>query len=271
MSHPNTLNLNQIRALVIDGDGVLWQDKEALPGLLEFFDLLRQRAIRFVLATNNATKTPDQFVQKLAGFGVTIGPENVLTSSLATAAYLRREYQPGTKIFVVGQEGLRQAMRDAGFEIMDNADQDVDIVVAGADFTLTYEKVKYATFLIRRGARFIGTNGDLTFPTPDGLAPGAGSILALLEAATGVKPPTIGKPARLMYDIALETMGVTPAETAMLGDRLDTDIVGGQQAGLKTIMVLTGVDTEETCREKNIWPDAIFTGIDQLAEVWRAA
>lgn len=265
----NNLYLKNINALVIDGDGVLWSDKDPLPGLSEFFGFLEAQSLPYMLMTNNATKTNDQFVKKLAGFGVTIQPEAVLTSSIATAAYLKREYPPGTKVYVVGQEGLRVAMQQAGYILLEDSSEPADVVVAGADFTLTYDKLKHATFLIRRGARFIGTNGDLTFPTPEGLAPGAGSILALLEAATGVKPPTIGKPAPLMFDIALEKMGTTAAETAMIGDRLDTDILGAQQAGLKTIMVTTGVDNEETCREKNIWPDIIFSGIAELTQVWQ--
>ncbi len=265
----NNLDLKNINALVIDGDGVLWSDKDPLPGLTEFFGFLQKRELPYMLVTNNATKTNDQFVQKLAGFGVTIQPENVLTSSIATAAYMKKEYPPGSKVYVVGQEGLRVAMSEAGYIIQDDASQPVDVVVAGADFTLTYEKLKYAALLIRRGAHFIGTNGDLTFPTPDGLAPGAGSILALLEAATGVKPPTIGKPAPMMFNIALEKMSVTAAETAMIGDRLDTDILGAQRAGLKTIMVTTGVDSKETCQEKDIWPNVIFSGIAELTKIWQ--
>ncbi|HEX9925487.1 MAG TPA: HAD hydrolase-like protein, partial [Anaerolineae bacterium] len=121
--------------------------------------------------------------------------------------------------------------------------------------------------LIRRGARFVGSNGDLTFPSEEGLTPGAGAILAALEAATGVAPIVIGKPERLMFDIAVQKLGSRPEQTAMLGDRLETDILGGQRAGLKTILVTTGVDTAETIPQKGIYPDAVFSGIQELTQV----
>jgi len=269
MSH--AFNLKEIYGLVIDMDGVLWRGDSPLPGLIDFFDFIHQRSLSFMLATNNATKTPEQYLRKLAGFGVTsVKRENILTSSLATAAYLKREYQPGSKVYVVGQDGLREAMREAGFMVLEDNSQPADIVVAGADFTLTYEKLKNAALLIRGGAHFIGTNGDLTFPSEEGLAPGAGSILAAIEAATGVKPPTVGKPAPLMFDIALEKMGIRPEHSAMLGDRLETDILGGQRAGLKTILVETGVDNKASVEQKGIQPDAIFSGIAELVQVWQS-
>lgn len=267
----NNLNLTEIRALIIDMDGVLWRGNTPLPGLIDFFDFLQNRAMPFMLATNNASKTPEQYLEKFANFGVTIKRENILTSSLATAAYLTQEFEPGATVYVVGQSGLHQAMREAGFNLVDDARQGADVVVAGIDFTLTYEKLKYAALLIRRGARFIGSNGDLTFPAEEGFVPGAGSILAAIQAATGVAPTIIGKPERLMFDIAVKKMGSRPEQTAMLGDRLETDILGGQRAGLKTILVTTGVDNEASIPQKGIRPDAIFSGIDELAKVWQQA
>jgi 4-nitrophenyl phosphatase len=183
---------------------------------------------------------------------------------------LKQEFKNGATVYVVGQEGLREAMREAGFTILDDSSQPVDAVVAGIDFTLTYEKLKHAVLLIQRGARFIGTNGDLTFPMENGFAPGAGSILAAIQAATGVSPITIGKPERFMFDLAVQKMGSTPEHTAMLGDRLETDILGGQRAGLKTIMVLTGVDNENSIAQKGVQPDVIFRGIDELVQRWTA-
>jgi 4-nitrophenyl phosphatase len=269
MMNYNKLDLNDIQALVIDMDGVLWRGNTALPGLKEFFDFLQSGSISFMLATNNASKTPDQYLRKLANFGVTVEREYILTSSLATAAYLRQEFQSGTTVYVVGQEGLREAMREAGFTLLNDSSQPADVVVAGIDFTLTYEKLQHAALLIQGGARFIGTNGDLTFPIEGGFAPGAGSILAAIQAATGVEPVTIGKPERFMFDISMQKMDTTPAHTAMLGDRLETDILGGQQAGLKTIMVLTGVDDEDAIVQKGVQPDVIFSGIDELVQYWQ--
>lgn len=264
----NMFQLKDIQALIIDMDGVLWLDNTPLPGLNAFFDFLHQRAIPYILATNNASKTPQQYVNKLANFGVTIKPENVLTSPLATAAYLQQEFPAGAKVYVVGQEGLLEAMSQAGFSVVDNLSQPAEVVVSGADFTLTYDKLKYATLHIQRGARFVGTNGDVTFPAAEGAWPGAGAILAAIQAATGVTPTIIGKPQRLMFDIAVGKMGSDPAHTAMLGDRLETDILGGQRAGVKTILVTTGIDNETSSQLKRIYPDAIFSGLEALVEQW---
>ncbi|MFN8457378.1 MAG: HAD-IIA family hydrolase [Anaerolineae bacterium] len=265
------LNLNDIHALIIDMDGVLWLDNTPLPGLIPLFDLLHRRNISYMLATNNASKTANQYAQKMAKFGVAIQLDRVLTSPLATAHYLKTRFGAGAKVYVVGQEGLIEPMQEAGFTILTDLSQTADVVVAGVDFTLTYDKLKYATLHIQRGAQFVGTNGDVTFPAEEGAWPGAGSILAAIAAATGVKPTTIGKPERLMFDIAVAKMGSQPAQTAMLGDRLETDILGGQRAGLKTILVTTGIDNEATIAEKHIQPDAIFSGIAELATVWGKA
>lgn len=263
------MNLNDINALIVDMDGVLWRGDSALPGLHKFFGFLTEKSLPFMLATNNASKTVSQYQQKFAGLGVKIQPENVMTSSLATAAHLEDEIEPGSKVYVVGQDGLIDAIRQAGFVIVDDASQPVEAVAAGIDFNLTYEKLKNATLLIRRGARFVGSNGDLTFPSEEGLYPGTGSILAALAAATGVKPTVVGKPEPLMFEIAVRRMKSDPANTAMIGDRLETDILGAQRAGLKTILVTTGIDNQDSIAEKEIQPDAVFSGIDELVDVWQ--
>ncbi len=265
----NKLNLNDIQALLIDMDGVLWRGNTPLPGLVNFFDFLRNRSISFMLATNNASQTPAQYVQKLANFGVTIEPRHIMTSSLATAIYLKAEFKDGGTVYPVSQEGLHEAMREAGFTILHDSSQPADVVVAGIDFNLTYETLKHAVLLIQGGARFIGTNGDVTYPSEEGLAPGAGSILAAIQAATGVSPTIIGKPERHMFDIAVQKLGSEPHHTAMLGDRLETDILGGQRAGLKTIMVTTGVDNEDSIAQKGIQPDAVFSGLEELVRAWQ--
>jgi 4-nitrophenyl phosphatase len=264
------IDFTNLKAAIIDMDGVLWRGNTPLPGLARFFDFLHHRAISFILATNNASKTVDQYQAKLANFGVAIKPENVMTSSLATAAYLE-ELLPGRgRVYVVGQEGLRQAVRQAGFTVVADHSQPVEAVVAGIDFELTYDKLKSATLLIRRGARFVATNSDLTFPSEEGMYPGAGSILAAIEAATGVKPVSIGKPEPLMFQIAMRKMGSQPAETVMIGDRLETDILGAQRVNINTIMVTTGVDNEETISQKEIYPDLVLPGLEELVEIWQS-
>jgi 4-nitrophenyl phosphatase len=261
-------NFNTVKALIIDMDGVLWTGSVALPGLNRFFDFLHSRSIPYTLATNNASKTVEQYRHKLAGFGVTISPEVVMTSSLATAAYLEGELPKGSRLYIVGQDGLHEAMQQAGFAVIPDHSQPVEAVVAGIDFTLTYDKLKHGALLIRQGARFIGTNGDLTFPSEEGLLPGAGSILAALEAATGVKPITIGKPEPFMLQVAMRKMGSQPGQTVMLGDRLETDILGGQRAGIRTILVTTGIDNEQTIAEKGIRPDLVLSGLEELIDRW---
>lgn len=264
----NNFNLQNIQALIIDIDGTLWRGNTPMPGLVSFFNFLQQRGISFVIVTNNSVETPTQYQQKLADFGVNIQLDTILTCALATADYLKREKEGGT-IYIIGESGLRQVMRQAGFTIIDDAARPVDAVVVGGDTGLTYDKLKHAVLLIQQGACFIGTNPDLLVPTEEGLVPEAGTTLAALQAATGVPPIVIGKPEPLLFEMAVQKMGYAPNQTAMLGDRLDTDILGGQQAGLKTILLTTGVDNEQTIHQKGIYPNAIFSGLDELTGVWQ--
>jgi len=266
-----TLDLTTLQALVIDMDGVLWRGETLLPGFHELFQFLEAHQITFMLATNNARKTPTQYLARFAKFGLTLTRDHLLTSSLATAIYLQRELPPQARVYVVGEDGLREALQEVGFTLVEDATHSVEAVVAGLDFEFSYQKLKMANLFIRQGARFIGSNGDVTFPIEGMMAPGAGSILAAIEAASGVAPTVVGKPARLMFEVAVQKMGANLQHTAMLGDRLDTDILGGQQAGLKTILVTSGVDNEASMQATGIQPDAVFSGIDELVRVWQAS
>ena len=265
----NTLNLNDLRALILDIDGTLWRGNGPLPGLKRFFDFLQQRHIGFVVVTNNTIKSPAQYRQKFAGCGVTVHLRCVLTASVATASYLSRLFGRRGSVYVIGEAGLRQAIREAGFTLLGDASRPAAAVVVGGDRKLTYDKLKHAVLLIRRGAVFVGANPDLLVPTEEGLVPEAGTTLAAIQAATGNAPTIVGKPERYLFELALAKMDSTPTQTAVLGDRLDTDIVGGQRAGLRTILVTTGIDNEQTISQKGIRPDAIFSGLDELVEVWR--
>jgi 4-nitrophenyl phosphatase len=258
--------LRSLRNLIIDMDGVLYRGDEVIAGTRELIDFLRQQGVGFVLATNNATRTPQQFVDKLARMGVQVHAEEVLTSSLATAAYLRRTAPPGTEIFVVGMDGLRSALEEAGFRLVEDG---AEFVVAGMDFAICYERLAQASLQIRAGAQFIGTNPDLTFPSERGILPGAGSLLAFLEAASGVKPTVIGKPGTAMIEQALVRMGAQPAATAMLGDRLETDILAGQRARLHTILVLSGVTDEVSLSRSEIQPALVFHDVAHLHAAWK--
>jgi 4-nitrophenyl phosphatase len=260
-----------LRAVVLDMDGTLWRGNTALPGLAEWFAFLAERHIPFVLATNNAFWSPAHYVAKLAGFGVAVPEASILTSALATSVWLRGELPAGSRVFVVGGEALREALAGAGFDIVADAETPVAAVVAGIDFDLTYAKLRDAAQLIRLGARFIGTNADKTYPTENGLAPGAGTVLAALATASGVEPEVVGKPNRPMFDAAVKQLGQPAVATLMVGDRLDTDILGASRAGLPTALVTTGVDGEGAVAESGITPDGVFAGLAELAGAWRSS
>ena len=254
--------LQGVQAVVMDMDGVLWRGDAPLPGLHEFFEFLHQRSLPFILATNNSTKTVEAYVRTLAGLGVSVGPEHIVTSAVATAEYLQATYPDRSiRTHLVGEPGLFEIMLRAGFpQVM----TDADVVVVGMDRDLTYQKIRTASTLIRQGARFIGTNGDKTFPMPDGLAPGSGSVLAAIEAAAGQAPFIVGKPEPVMFEMALARLGAVAARTLMIGDRLETDILGGQQAGLISALVRSGVTSPEVLAASPIEPDLIFDGLPDL-------
>lgn len=260
-----SLALKNIRALLIDLDGVLWVGNQALPGVAEFFSFLDAHPIRYVLVSNNATRRADYTVTRVGKMGVTIGANNVLTSADATPRWLKQKMPALRRIYMIGEAALREALLEDGFEIVE---QGADAVVVGLDRALSYEKLKRATLEIRGGAKFIATNTDRTLPTEEGLTPGAGSLVAALVAATNVEPLVIGKPGRPMFELALELTGSTLQETAMLGDRLDTDIDGAGDLGLQTIMVLTGVSTRAEAEQNRVKPDLIVDDLPTLTRVW---
>jgi len=256
-------SLADIKHLIIDMDGVLYRGDRPMPRLVEFFAFMRERPIKFILATNNSTRTSQEYADKLGQMGVTVSPDEILVSGQATARFLSREYPRGTRVHVFGMPSLKQAMAEEGFIL---ADDDVQLVVASMDRGVTYEKLKKATLLIRGGARFIATNLDPTYPSEEGLIPGTGSMIAALETASGVKPQAIGKPEPTMYQLAMEQMGSNPETTAAIGDRVDTDILGGKRAGLTTICVLSG--SSDRVEAEAAETDMIFDDIAQLLETW---
>jgi len=261
--HNNPESLRGLRGLVIDMDGVLWQADQPMPGLKEFFEVLRKREIKFILATNNNTTLPEGFVKKAAGMGVQLTIDEIMTASLATVAYLKANYPQGSRIYVIGEAPLKHMITGAGFE---EADKDVVAVVAAMDRQLTYEMLKRGSILIRGGARFIGVNPDACYPTAEGLAPGSGPIIAALALASGVQPIIMGKPEKYIFDTCLQRMGLKPEEAASLGDRLDTDIEGGLRCGMNAILVLSGVTSAEEAKTSSIKPTWVFRGIEELTK-----
>ncbi|MBN1564476.1 MAG: HAD-IIA family hydrolase [Anaerolineae bacterium] len=257
-----------IRAAVFDMDGVLWRAATLLPGVAEFFAFLQQHDIQIAFATNNSTSTVEAYVKKLSGYGIPAEPHQIITSAVATANYMHHHYPAATPLYIIGETGIRQALAEYGFVV--DPDQ-AQVVIVGMDRELTYAKMQVATLLIGRGAAFIGTNGDRSFPIPEGIAPGSGSILAAIEAATDVAPIVIGKPETAMFDVALERIGVTPEQAVMIGDRLETDILGAQRAGLYTALMLTGVTSPELAASSEIQANGVFAALPDLLVAWEAA
>ncbi len=258
-------NLHDIKHLVIDMDGVLYRGNDPLPKLPEFFDFLRGHGIGFRLATNNSGSTPQQYAAKLRKMGAEVGPGEIITSGTATARWLADRFPFGTRVHVFGEASLRTAMTEAGFEL---ADEDVAVVAASIDWGVTFDKIKRACLLIRRGALFVATNLDPTRPTEEGLVPGTGALIAAIATGAEVQPIAIGKPEPIMFEQAMAEMGAEPATTATLGDRLDTDMAGGRRAGLRTILVLSG-STSRTEAEA-YGADHVFENIAELTQAWSA-
>jgi 4-nitrophenyl phosphatase len=214
-----------------------------------------------VLATNNSSSTVDQYISKLKRMGVHVNPEEILTSAQATSSYLYKIAPKRSRVFVIGGDGITNAIRDHEFVLTED---DPDYVVIGIDKKITWEKLNTAVMNIRAGAKFIGTNPDTTYPTENGIGVGNGAILAAVKAATGISPLVIGKPETPIYEQALQRLKSNSSDTLMIGDRLDTDILGAQRAGITTLLVLTGVTTLEMSKASVVQPDLVLTGLPDI-------
>lgn len=248
--------LDWVRGAIIDLDGVIWRGETFLPHVQEFFGALRQNNIRLVLATNNATASPSAIRQRMKSAGIEIALDEVLTSAMATASFLEGELEPGARVYAIGAEGLRRALADHGFRVMDASDS-VQAVVVGMDREMTWSQLAEACLAIQAGARFVGTNPDVTFPTERGKVPGNGATLAALQAATGVDPLVIGKPEPYLYQQAMKQLAVPVDSILVVGDRLGTDIEGGLRIGAKTMLLLTGVTDRAMAESSTIQADYI--------------
>ena len=252
-----------INALIIDMDGVLWHGNKPLAGLKNFFKLLRKQQLPFILATNNASLTQDQYLAKLKNMGITVSLNEILTSSMATAHYLSEQTNPkSTNIFIIGEEGLRRPFSELGFKLIDNFENEpkkpVDFVICGLDRKLTWEKLADASLHLHCGAKFIASNADTSLPTEQGPVVGNGAILAALTATTGISPKVIGKPEAFMYQHAIKILGVEAEKTIAIGDRLDTDILGAVNTGIRSIMVLSGISSKEDLKSVDYQPTWIM-------------
>jgi len=269
LTHPNRL-LSRVQGWIIDMDGVLYRDTAVIPGAPEFIRQLQDDGTPFVLLTNNSTLTPKQYAEKIGRMGIQVASAQVLTSSLATADYLLETVGAGTPVYAIGEDGIMEALAESGFVLLGEEDyRQARCVVIGLDRTVTFAKLQAASLAIRGGATFIGTNPDRTLPTPIGLIPGNGALLAAVEAATDRAPFVIGKPQPPIFRWAIARLGLPAERVACLGDRLETDILGGAQVGLFTVFVLSGVSSAEELERFEPKPDAVFDGPAELLESWR--
>jgi NagD protein len=255
------------KGIISDMDGVIYRGKQLIPGAREFVERLLESNTPFLFLTNNAEQTPLDLKLKLEGLGVSgISERNFITSAMATAMFLKsqaRSAQPTA--YVVGGAGLINELYNVGFSISESRP---DYVVVAKSMTFGFEQLKKAVQLIDNGAKFIGTNPDMTDPVEGGYEPAAGTLLAAIAAATGKKPYIVGKPNSLMMLFATRKLGVHPEEAVMIGDRMDTDIVGGIEAGMRTALVLSGVTSREHMAAFPYQPDHVFdsvAAIDPLA------
>ncbi|CAN5208180.1 HAD-IIA family hydrolase [soil metagenome] len=251
-----------IRGYILDMDGVLYRGNTLIPEVKAFLGALDSAGIPYTMATNNSTNSQLDYVMKLERLGVSVPEESIFTSAVATATYLRSTYPDGTRVYVVGMKALRHAIFEDGYFFP--AEADADVVVSGADFELVYGSLRTACLAIRAGADYVATNADTTFPSEAGLIPGSGAIVAALVAATDVEPTIVGKPSPVMVESCLTAMGIKASQAVMLGDRLDTDILAGQRANARTVMVLTGVHTPADVRRTGIEPDLVIDTLEPL-------
>ncbi len=247
---------------LIDMDGVIYRGHELIPGADRFVAELRRRDIPFLFLTNNSQRTRRDVVYKLARMGIEVEEEHIFTCAMATARFLAQQKRHGTA-FVIGEGGLLTALHQNGYAILDH---DPDYVVVGEGRTFNLELVESAVRMILRGAKLIATNLDPNCPTPHGIRPGCGAMVAMLEAATGVRAFSVGKPSPVMMRAARKEIGLATEQTTMIGDTMETDILGGVQLGFHTILVLSGGTRREDLHHYAYRPEVVVESVADLAD-----
>jgi NagD protein len=252
----------EIRSWLMDMDGVLVHEQSPIPGAERFLARLRELGLPFLVLTNNSIYTRRDLSARLRGIGLDVPEEAIWTSALATARFLE-DQRPGGSAFVIGEAGLTTALHSAGYTL---TERDPDYVVLGETRTYSFERITQAIRLVAEGARFIATNPDPTGPTPDGPVPATGSVAALISRATGVEPYFVGKPNPLMMRSALNAIDAHSESAAMVGDRMDTDVVSGLEAGMHTVLVLTGITQRAEAERFPYRPSRIVDSIADLID-----
>jgi len=250
------------RGLLIDMDGVIYHGPQLVPGADEFIRQLRQREIPFCFLTNNSQRTRRDVVTKLGRMGIDVEERHIFTAAMATARFLAAQKPRGTA-FVIGEGGLLHALHTHGYSIVDH---DPDYVVVGEGRTMSFETMEAAVRMIVRGAKLIATNLDPNCPTERGLRPGCGAIVAMLEAAAGIKAFSVGKPSPVMMRDARKSLDLQTAETTIIGDTMETDILGGVQMGYRTILVLSGGTQREDLVRFAYRPDRVIHSVADLID-----
>lgn len=249
-------------AFLLDMDGVLVRGKTLIAGADVFISRLTAKGIPFMVLTNNSRFTPADHHTRLKRIGLDIPAANIFTSALSTARFLQKQL-PGGRAYVIGESGMFAALHEAGYTI---TQEDADYVVVAETVSYSFETITKAVRLIERGARFIATNPDVTGPTEKGVEPACGAVAALITAATGKSPYFLGKPNPLMMRYALERLGAHSAETTMVGDRMDTDILAGTESGMQTVLVLSGITRREDLQRFPFVPSRIVGSVSELIE-----
>ena len=251
---------DEIECWLTDMDGVLVHENSPLPGAAELLQQWSDAGTPFLVLTNNSIFTPRDLSARLRASGLNVPEDRIWTSALATADFLRSQ-APGGTAFVIGEVGLTTALHEAGFIMTET---NPDYVVVGETRNYSFEAITKAIRLLLNGARFISTNPDATGPSADGPLPATGAIAALITKATGMEPYVVGKPNPMMFRSAMNKIGAHSENTAMIGDRMDTDIIAGIEAGLHTILVMTGISDEAEVRRYPFRPDEILSGVHEL-------
>ncbi|MDI9504502.1 MAG: HAD-IIA family hydrolase [Bacillota bacterium] len=261
------LNLNEKKGFICDMDGVIYHGNLILPGVPEFIQWLKEEKKEYLFLTNNSGYTPLELRQKLERMGLEVPEERFYTSALATAAFLK-EQAPGCSAYVIGEAGLLNALYDVGITMND---VNPDYVVVGEGRSYSLDTLTKAANLVLGGAKLIGANSDLTGPIESGIAPACRALIAPIELATGKEAYFCGKPNPLMMRTGLRILGCHSAESVMVGDRMDTDIISGMECGMSTILVLSGISTMDTLKQYAYRPSLVMDGVGDIPEQARAA